>query len=69
MKKFNKVALLMALSLTVFLTACSSGDKDFITIGSKDYTENMILASIMGQLIESQTDIKVERKIISEVPT
>ncbi|WP_438314537.1 glycine betaine ABC transporter substrate-binding protein [Sporosarcina sp. FA9] len=62
MKKFNKVVLLMTLSLTVFLTACSSGGKDSITIGSKDYTENMILASIMGQLIENQTDIKVERK-------
>ena len=62
MKKFNKVFLLTVLSLTVFLAACSSGDTNTVTVGSKDNTENMILASIISQLIESQTDIKVERK-------
>lgn len=59
MKKFG---MLMILSLTVFLTACSDKNTSTVTIGSKDNTENMVLSSIIGQLIENQTDIKVERK-------
>lgn len=62
MKKFNKVFLLMTLSLTIFLAACSSGDEDTITFGSRNNTESIILSNIMGQLVENHTDLKVERK-------
>lgn len=62
MKKFNKIFLLMTLSLAVFLAACSGGDKDTITFGSRNNTESIILSNIMGQLVENRTDIKVERK-------
>lgn len=62
MKKFNKIFLLVTLSLAVFLTACSSGSKDSITFGSRNNTESIILSNIMGQLVENRTDIKVERK-------
>lgn len=62
MRKLNKIFPILILSLTVFLVACSSKDINTVTVGSKDNTENMILSSIIGQLIENQTDIKVERK-------
>lgn len=34
-----------------------------ITIGAKDYTEQMILGNMVADLIEDKTDIEVERKI------
>ncbi len=57
---------LIALSITGLLvltsfTACTSGKK--VVIGSKDFTENKILAEMMAQVIEKNSDIKVERKI------
>jgi len=34
-----------------------------IVIGSKSFTENRLLGEIMAQLIEAQTDIRVERRV------
>lgn len=62
MKKFNKVLLLMVVSLAAILAACSSDDGDSITLGSRNNTESIILSNIMGQLIEAKTDLKVNRK-------
>jgi len=50
------------------LAACGSrsgagGGKGTITIGSKNFTENIILAHIMAELIEAKTDLKVVRKV------
>ncbi|MFZ5818237.1 MAG: glycine betaine ABC transporter substrate-binding protein [Bacillota bacterium] len=39
-----------------------SGEKK-VTIGSKDFTENIILGEMVAQLIEKNSDIKVERKL------
>lgn len=63
MRRYKKaLALFAVLALTVTVFAgCTSGKK--VVIGSKDFTENKILAEIMAQLIENNTDIKVERKI------
>lgn len=60
---FKKVfSLMMVCTLVVVLfSACSGGKK--VIIGSKDFTENKILAEIMAQLIEKNSDIKVERKL------
>lgn len=57
---------LLALSITGLLvlsafTACTSGKK--VVIGSKDFTENKILAEMMAQIVEKNSDLKVERKI------
>lgn len=60
---FKKIAALIltgALAMPLF-TGCSKGDK--IVIGSKNFTENEILAEMMAQVIEKNSDIKVERKI------
>lgn len=34
-----------------------------VTIGSKDFTENIVLGEMVAQLIEQNSDIKVERKL------
>lgn len=58
----RKLAPLLALLLLVpALSACAGKEK--IVVGSKDFTENKILAEMMAQLIESKTDLAVERKL------
>ncbi|MEI7027742.1 glycine betaine ABC transporter substrate-binding protein [Paenibacillus sp. y28] len=59
------------LCLTALLTGCGTSQTaagsgqsgKTITIGSKNFTENIVLAHIMADLIENQTDLKVERKV------
>lgn len=60
---FKKIsASLIALSMSVLLfTACSGSEK--VVIASKDFTENKIIAEMMAQIIEQNSDIKVERKL------
>lgn len=41
----------------------SSGNKGTITIGSKNFTENIIVTEILAQTIEANTELKVERKL------
>ena len=48
------------------LVACNStgGNRQTtITVGSKNFTENIILAHMMADLIEAKTGLKVERKV------
>ncbi|RHW35718.1 ABC transporter permease subunit [Neobacillus notoginsengisoli] len=40
-----------------------AGAKEKITIGSKNFTESIILGNILADLIEEKTDIQVERKL------
>lgn len=56
------------IALTLFyllgLTGWSAAQQDPpIVVASKNFTESRILGEIMAQLIESQTDLKVERKL------
>lgn len=60
--------LVRALSALVFLVAfnaCASGSagKDTIVVGSKNFTENIILAHMIAELIEAKTDLRVERRV------
>lgn len=55
-------AILVVVFLFTTIAAPKKGDKT-ITIGTKDYTEQMILGHMVADLIEDRTDIKVERKI------
>lgn len=58
----RRIALLLALTLLVTLfTGC--GSKKGVTIGSKQYTENILMGEIYAQLIEAKTDIPVTRKL------
>lgn len=54
---FTAVILLSLIGLS----AC--GKKKSVTVGSKQFTENILLGEIFAQLIESKTDLKVNRKL------
>lgn len=63
-----KKGLMIGMASTVLaaaLVGCSSdkGSKGTVTIGSKNFTENILLAHMIADVIEDQTDLKVERKV------
>jgi len=45
------------------VSGCGGDGADKITVGSQNYTENILLGEIMAQLIDNKTDLKVERKL------
>ncbi len=56
---------MMLISVLLVITACGNNEdtnEDSITVGSRNNTESIILANIMGQLIEAKTDINVIQK-------
>ena len=53
--------LLLILSLTL-LASCAK-DESVITVGSKNFTENILLAELVAQHIEARTDLKVTRRL------
>src|SRR5579863_5709093 len=52
-------AIVLAFAL---LTACGPARENRIVIGSKNFTEQLILGEIIAQQIESQTHLAVERR-------
>jgi osmoprotectant transport system substrate-binding protein len=54
--------LLYILNLLCFTSACRKPAQPHLTIGSKFFTEQVILAELLAQHIESRTNIPVERK-------
>lgn len=60
-KKLLSLAMGAVMLMSLALTGC--GSKDTVTIGSKDFSENIILGEILSQLIENKTELKVERKL------
>ncbi len=56
-------ALVLAIAVCpLMISACSSSRSDRIVIGSKNFTESLILGEIMAQQIEAHTHLKVERR-------
>jgi len=56
-------ALVLAIAVCLLMiSACSSSRSDRIVIGSKNFTESLILGEIMAQQIEAHTHLKVERR-------
>jgi len=53
---------LLILVVGALLSSCSPARSDRIVIGSKNFTESLILGELMAQQIEAQTDLKVERR-------
>jgi len=55
----------MSLSLilsALLLSACAPSHYDRIVVGSKNFTESLILGELMAQQIEAHTHLKVERR-------
>lgn len=59
--KITSLLLVLMISVSLVLTGC--GKSKSVTIGSKDFSENIVLGEIFAQLIEAQTDITVNRKL------
>ncbi|WP_040210500.1 glycine betaine ABC transporter substrate-binding protein [Clostridium polynesiense] len=59
--KFSSIAL----ALTIIVTSAVNyfNNRNKIVVGSKLFNEGVILAHMMGDLIEEHTDLKVERKL------
>jgi len=53
---------ILLIALTLLLTACLPPRETRIVIGSKNFTEQLILGEILAQQIESKTHLTVERK-------
>src|ERR1700733_238023 len=53
---------LLVLVYGLFLTSCGHQPQPHLTIGSKFFTEQVILAELLAQHIEARTGIPVERK-------
>ena len=58
-KKFSKLICLLCAVLV--LASCSSTDR--IVVGSKNFTEQVILGEILAQQIERKTNIPVDRRL------
>ena len=64
MKKTKRITgMILALSLAAvsLLAGCSGGKS--VTIGSKDFGENIVIGEMMSQLVDAKTDLKVNRKL------
>jgi osmoprotectant transport system substrate-binding protein len=52
----------LILSALILLASCAPSHSDRIVIGSKNFTESLILGELMAQQIETHTNLKVERR-------
>src|SRR5438128_11753159 len=59
---FRFLFFLYLLSFTYFLSACHQAPQSKISIGSKFFTEQVVLAELLAQHIEARTGIPVTRK-------
>ncbi len=60
---YTKFTLGILLSSVVLFTGCARRTVDkTITIGSKNFTEQLIIGELMAQVIEAGTDLQVTRK-------
>jgi osmoprotectant transport system substrate-binding protein len=50
------------LTLLILLTSCAPSHSDRVVIGSKNFTESLILGELMAQQIEAHTSLRVERR-------
>ncbi|GAA0230738.1 ABC transporter permease/substrate-binding protein [Metaclostridioides mangenotii] len=60
--KVVSVILIVTIIFTGIVPAIS-GKKDTITIGSKNFTEQLVLGNMYADLVEEHTDLNVERKL------
>ena len=48
--------------VALLFSSCTSSHSDRIVIGSKNFTESLILAELLAEQIEAKTHLKVERR-------
>lgn len=60
--KIVSVIIVITVTVTTFMSVFSN-EKETITIGSKNFTEQLILGNMYADLVEENTDYNVERKL------
>lgn len=61
---FKKIGIvILMLSLVLSLSGCNSDEEKTVVVASKPHSEQYILAEMISQLIEADTDIKVEKNL------
>lgn len=58
----KKICMLLAVILILVNITCTKKEKSKIVIGSKNFTEQVILGEMMSVLLEAKTDLQVEHK-------
>jgi osmoprotectant transport system substrate-binding protein len=48
--------------IALLLSSCASSHSDRIVVGSKNFTESLVLGELLAQQIEARTHLKVERR-------
>jgi osmoprotectant transport system substrate-binding protein len=56
------ISLCLVLAAALLLSSCAASRSDRIVIGSKNFTESLILGELLAQQIEAHTHLKVERR-------
>ncbi len=59
---FFKFVISSLILSSLLVSSCAPSHSNRIVIGSKNFTESMILAELVAQQIESRTHLKVERR-------
>jgi len=60
--KAGRRDLVCLILLALLLSACAPSHSDRIVVGSKNFTESLILGELLAQQIEAHTHLKVERR-------
>ena len=56
------IPLCLLLAALLLLSSCASSHSDRIVVGSKNFTESLILGELLAQQIEAHSHLKVERR-------
>jgi osmoprotectant transport system substrate-binding protein len=58
----SRVTALFAVFLALLLTSCAPSHANRVVIGSKNFTESLMLGELLAQMVEARTQVKVERR-------
>ncbi len=56
------IRTILTLAFVALLAACGPPRADLVVVGSKNFTEQLVLGEIMAQQIENKTHLPVERR-------
>ncbi|MGC2549065.1 MAG: glycine betaine ABC transporter substrate-binding protein [Candidatus Sulfotelmatobacter sp.] len=62
MKKGTRATVTFAVLLSFLLPSCAPSHANRIVIGSKNFTESLMLGELLAQIVEARTHLKVERR-------
>jgi osmoprotectant transport system substrate-binding protein len=62
LSKSTRNGIVLVVLLSLLLVSCAPAHTNRIVIGSKNFTESLMLGELLAQLIESRTHLKVERR-------